>query len=309
MKKSDMDIIHSVQYIDNEKLYRGIKDNNITNTTRIAEGVNEVPYITFRSFEGIDFIKHGFSTRLGGVSKGIFESMNLAFNRDDDRELVLENFGRITKALGTTPEKCVYSKQTHTTNVLRVGKEHCGMGVVKDRSFDDIDGLITDEAGVCLVTAYADCVPLFFADPVHRCIGAAHSGWRGTIANITRSMLDLMKQEFGTVAKDVHAFIGPSICRSCYEVSEDVASEFKNVYSKDTDRIVTSKGNGKYLLNLQMANYYNMINAGITDNNIGISDLCTCCNPKFLYSHRASKGRRGVLCGFIMIKERAGEQS
>ena len=303
MNKYDAKIIDSVKYIDNKNLYEGIKDNNIINTTKIIEGENNVPYIRFTPFENVYFINHGFSTRLGGVSHGIFESMNLAFNRDDDPECVMENFKRITRAIGTIPEMCVYSKQTHTTNVCRVGKKECGMGVIRQRDFDNIDGLVTNEPGVCLVTAYADCVPLFFVDPVHRCIGASHSGWRGTVANITHNTLELMNKEFGTNPADVQCFIGPSICKSCYEVSEDVASQFESVYADCSDKIVTKKQDGKYLLNLQMANYYNMINEGVLDKNIGISDICTCCNHKLLYSHRASNGRRGVLCGFIMIKE------
>ncbi|MDO5403545.1 MAG: peptidoglycan editing factor PgeF [Eubacteriales bacterium] len=303
MNKNDISILKSIKYIDNRHIYDGIKAGSLADTTQINEDENHIPYIKFTTFEDIDFIRHGFSTRLGGVSSGIFESMNLAFNRDDNPELVLENFKRISKAIGTTPEKCVYSKQTHTTNVMRVGKKHCGMGVVRERDFDNIDGLVTNEPGVCLVTAYADCVPLFFIDRVNRCIGASHSGWRGTVSNITKSTLELMKDEFGTKPENVCAFIGPSICRSCYEVSEDVAVWFDNVYKKDTDRIVIPKGGGKYLLNLQMANYFNMIHEGILDKNIGISDICTCCNPRLLYSHRASKGKRGVLCGFIMIKE------
>ena len=112
-----------------------------------------------------------------------------------------------------------------------------------------------------------------------------------------------MNKEFGTDPSKLTAFIGPSICQSCYEVDEPVAYEFRNKYkTKELDRILKSKGNGKYQLNLWIANFYNMVNSGIDAKNIGITDLCTCCNSELLFSHRASHGNRGVLCGFIYIK-------
>lgn len=301
MNKSDINVIEHLKYIDNNRIYQGIRPERLERTTKLMEGENGVPYLHFHNMEQLDFIEHGFSTRMGGVSTGIYESMNLIFSRDDHVELVQENFRRMTKALGTEPEKCVYSKQTHTVNVMAVGKQQLGMGITRERDYDNIDGLITNEPDICLVTAYADCVPLFFADPVHRCIGASHSGWRGTIGNMAQETLDMMRKQYGTNPADVYTFIGPSICINCYEVSEDVAQQFQDVYAQDSDRVVIPKDNGKYLLNLQMANYFNMIHAGVRDEHIEISDLCTCCNPKFFYSHRASQGKRGVLCGFIRI--------
>lgn len=301
MNEKEATVLRTIQYIDNETIYQGIKEDWITETTELAEGRNGVPYIEFPILSQFEFIRHGFSTRLGGVSTGIYESMNLSFQADDGRNVV-KNFNRITQAIGTKPEVCVYSQQTHTTNVIRVGSTHRGMGVVRERSFHDVDGLITNEPGVCLVTAYADCVPLFFVDSVNKCIGAAHSGWRGTIADITKEVLSLMEKEYGTKPEEVYTMIGPSICVHCYEVSEDVAAQFEQAYAKESEKIVIPKNNGKYLLNLQLANFYNMVHAGIPVSHIGVSDLCTCCNPKLLYSHRASLGRRGVLCGFIELK-------
>ena len=150
------------------------KSNTETNRTTELMNINsehtstKVPYIKFKCFEGIDFINYGFSTRLGGTSKGIFSSMNLSFARGDDKNCVSKNFELIADAIGTTPQNMVYAMQTHTSNVLKVGKNECGMGVTKKRDFSDIDGLITNEPGVCLVTSYADCVPLYFVDITER---------------------------------------------------------------------------------------------------------------------------------------------
>lgn len=258
-----------------------------------------VPYISFDIFDDIDFIRHGFSTRLGGVSEGIYESMNLSFTRGDDATKVARNFELIGEALLIDPKDMVYAMQTHTTNVLRVGADRSGMGVVKERDFADVDGLITNEPGVCLVTSYADCVPIFLVDEKTHSIGLSHSGWRGTIGNISCETINKMKLEFGTNPLDIKAVIGPSICDKCYEVSADVAEQFLASYG---DEVARKIANNKYLLNLQYANQINLIKAGVPEKNIYTSTYCTCCNPKLLFSHRASKGERGGMCGFLMIK-------
>jgi len=286
-----------------------INSSNTNSTTELTNYNYELsskksPCIKFKCFEGIDFINYGFSTRLGGTSKGIFSSMNLSFARGDDEKCVSRNFELIADSIGTTPQHMVYAKQTHTTNVLKVGKNECGMGVIRKRNFSDIDGLITNEPGVCLVTSYADCVPLYFVDIKKKCIGLSHAGWRGTVGKIGIKTVKMMIEEFESNPLDIIAFIGPSICKDCYEISKDVADEFLQAYSKEiSDRILISKSNEKFQLNLHLANKYNLLEAGLKPENIFITDICTCCNPDLLYSHRASKGQRGGLCGFLEIKE------
>ncbi len=276
------------------------KINNI-NTTKI-KGQN-VPFITYHTLNDIDWVINGFSTRIGGVSDGQYAQMNLSFMLGDSAHNVNRNFHVFGDAIGVSVEDMVYSHQTHTTNVMRVGSEHKGMGILKERNYADIDGIVTNEPGLCLVTSYADCVPLYFVDTVNRAIGLSHSGWKGTVGNICKNTVELMAEEFGTNPADLIACIGPSICVDCYEVSEDVANKFKEAYSKtESVEILTDKGNGKYQLNLHKANYYNMINCGILSKNISMPDICTCCNPDFLHSHRASGGKRGGLCAFLAIK-------
>lgn len=280
-----------------------IKYLNYNRTTKY--NTSKVPYVTFTNFERIDFISHGFSTRFGGVSEDEFESMNLSYTRGDDRKKVDENFRRIGKQLNMSPENMVYAMQTHTTNVMEVTSHHRGMGVIRDRDFSDMDGLITNVPNVVLVTGYADCVPLFFADPVKKAIGASHSGWRGTVNNIAKVTVDKMAKCYGSNPSDIIAFIGPSICKNCYEIGQDVADEFAVTYrGKELDEILSPKTacSGKYLLDLHRANYINFINSGLHPENIMVTDICTCCNPDILFSHRASKGKRGGMCGFIQIK-------
>ena len=298
----------NIKYINHDHTDNTIDTNNATTTELINNDSDpssiKVPYIKFKCFEDLDFINHGFSTRLGGTSKGIFSSMNLSFSRGDDKTCVSKNFELFADSIGTTPEHMVYAMQTHTTNVLKVGKDECGMGVTRERNFTDIDGLITNEPGVCLVTSYADCVPLYFVDVQKRCIGLSHSGWRGTVGKIGIQTVKMMAQEFDSNPQDIIAFIGPSICQDCYEVSQDVADEFLKAYSKEEiAHILISKSNKKFQLNLHQANKYNLLDAGLKPENIFVTDICTCCNPDLLYSHRASKGQRGGLCGFLEIKE------
>ena len=140
---------------------------------------NGVVYLTYPALDSQEEIIHGFSTRLGGVSQGIYTSMNLSFTRGDEEEAVKENYRRIAEAIGFSYDSIVCSDQTHTTNVLRVGQKDCGNGITHPRPYTDVDGLITDEPGVTLATFYADCVPLYLVDPVRKAIGLSHSGWRG----------------------------------------------------------------------------------------------------------------------------------
>lgn len=282
------------------------------NRTTVIKNVSGVEFVQCSALNEISFIKHAFSTRAGGVSKGIWESMNLNFGRGDDDEAVLENFRRFAAAIDVNVQDMVYSMQTHTTNVMRVTGKDRGNGVILPQQFHDIDGLITNEPGVCLVTTYADCVPIYFVDTVNKAIGLSHSGWRGTVGNIAKVTVDMMTEEFGTNPCDIKAFIGPSICPNCYEVSEDVAEQFADAYDKsEIEMILTPKNaeypketkyENKYLLDLHAANVINMKNAGIPEADIHVTDMCTCCNPAMFFSHRASGGKRGGLCAFLEIK-------
>ncbi len=139
-------------------------------------GEGMFPYLYFPLLEETGIVKHCFTTRMGGVSQGYFESLNLSFARGDDKEAVKENFRRVSLALGTDYADFVFTDQTHTANVKRVGRDDAGKGLTRERDYSDIDGLITDEPGLVLSAFYADCVPLYFVDRKRRAIGLSHSG-------------------------------------------------------------------------------------------------------------------------------------
>ena len=264
---------------------------------------NGVPYFVFKNLENTGLVRHGFSTRLGGVSEGFLGSMNLSFTRGDDPEKVRENFRRMGTAIGFETKDLVLSDQTHTTNVRLVTEEDRGKGFDKEKDYADTDGLITNVPGLMLVTIYADCVPLYFVDPVHKAIGLSHSGWKGTVHRMGKVTLERMAEEFGTRPEDVQAAIGPSICQDCYEVSEDVARAFMDEFADQLDdRLVYRKDNGKYQLNLWRANELVLLEAGIRPEHLTITNVCTCCNPELLFSHRASHGQRGNLGAFLGLK-------
>lgn len=193
---------------------------------------NGVTYLAFPALDATGLVSHAFSTRHGGVSEGVFSTMNFSFTRNDDPEHVLENYRRMAAVLGIDVEKMVLSYQTHTTNVRKVTEEDAGKGIVKERKYQDVDGLITNIPGITLVTFYADCVPLYFVDPVHKAIGLSHSGWRGTVHRMGKATLEAMNREYGTNPADVIACIGPSICQDCFEVGPEVAAEFADGFAE-----------------------------------------------------------------------------
>lgn len=261
----------------------------------------ELVYLTFPVLEEIDWVSHLFSTRMGGVSEGIYSSMNFSYTRGDRKDAVDENYRRIAAAIGCKVEDIVCSDQTHTTNLRVVGREDCGKGTTRQKDYQDVDGLLTDEPGVYLATFYADCVPLYFVDVKRRAIALAHSGWRGTVARMGQRVVEKMREVYGTNPDDLVAVVGPSICQECYEVSEDVAQAFAEEFRGpgQAEEILLEKSGGKYLLDLWRANEIVLTEAGIPVGRIQVTDLCTCHNKRYLFSHRASHGQRGNLGAFL----------
>lgn len=241
-----------------------------------------IVYYSFENLGGAGGVRHLFSTRFGGVSEGKFASMNLGFTRGDDGEAVEENYRRIA-SLGFPREKMVFSNQVHEVNVKRVGSADCGQPMK-----GSVDGLMTDEVGVVLVTFYADCVPLYFYDPVRRAIALSHAGWRGTIDGIGQVTVEAMEREFGSIASDILVGIGPSICGECFEVGEDVAEKF-GVSGRTVD--------------LWDVNRRILMEAGVLEKNIELPMVCTKCNPDEFYSHRVMGGDRGSLAAVMVLED------
>lgn len=272
----------------------------IKNTVDIKR-FGDVGYVTFPKLSAARGVRHIFSTRLGGVSEGERGSMNLSFRNGDSRENVEENYRRLCAAADIDLSHLVLSRQTHTNNVLTVTKADCGTGYSKP-GFSDIDGLVTDEPGVALVTQYADCVPLLFYDPAARVCANSHSGWRGTALKIGAVTVKKMVSEFGCRAENIIAAIGPCICKNCYEVDLAVYNAFKGAgfAAGFIGEVFAPKADGvHFLLDLSEANRLILCEAGIKPENIDVARICTAENSELLHSHRATAGKRGNLAAII----------
>ena len=274
------------------------------------ESRGRVDYLVFPGLAATGAVRHLFTTRLGGVSKGHLGSMNVSYTRGDEKENVDENYRRIAEIMDCSTADFVCTHQTHTANIRIVDYADAGKGVVCPTDYQDVDGLVTNCKGLVLTAFFADCVPLFFLDPVREVIGLCHSGWRGTVAGIGGKAVEVMSKHFGCRREDVLAAIGPSICQDCYEVSEDVAQRFAEKFritgdmGKANHILKTAEGygkKGKYLLDLWQANRQVLLDAGVLPEHIEVTDLCTCCNSEWLFSHRASEGKRGNLGAFIKL--------
>lgn len=271
---------------------------------------NNVPYISFKALDVIPWLNNGFSTRIGGVSTGYLSSLNLGWaatklekGQKETTENVIKNHEIFAKILGVNPRSIVCSKQTHTTNIRVITKADCGKGIYKERDYEDVDGMITDENGIVLATYFADCVPLYIVDKENKAIGMVHSGWKGTVGKIGLVAIKKMQEVYNTSPKNIIACIGPSICQDCYEISEDVADNFKTAFPDNISDIIIDKGNGKYQLDLWKANQLVFKEAGVLPENIFMTDICTCCNTDVLFSHRGHNGKRGNLAAFLSITE------
>lgn len=272
-------------------------------TNEMAVSDTEVPFLYFKRLATHSDVKHGCSTRVGGVSEGCYSSMNLGFGRGDSDENVLTNYDRICTAMGFAKEQVVLSAQVHETVVRRATKADCGKGVVKPRDYTSVDAQITNEPGVALTVFMADCVPVFFYDPVAKAIGTAHAGWRGTIGRIVEKTVRTMEKDFGSKPSDIEAYIGVSICGDCYTVGGDVAEAFLKEYPEATTQTEEQKKEGTCQLDLWQVNRMILEQAGIRPENIVIGGVCTKCHSDLLFSHRVQGNDRGSLVGFLMLTE------
>ncbi|MDQ0192566.1 peptidoglycan editing factor PgeF [Paenibacillus wynnii] len=257
-------------------------------------------------------ITAGFTSRQGGAGKAPYESLNCAFHVGDDPQDVISNRRTLAESLGFQLKDWTCGEQTHGVNIAVVDHKDRGRGS-RDRTsaFSDTDGLITNVPGVMLTSFYADCVPLYFYDPVRAAVGLAHAGWKGTVAEIAAVMVRKMSEAYGSCAEDILASIGPSIGDCCYEVNDQVmkhvhlledSSGGKAPFSGSVYRQSGANGD-KSMLNLKELNQRIMIKAGILPTHIECTTWCTSCNPDLFFSYRKENGVTGRMTSWIGIKE------
>lgn len=284
-----------------EDLFWTTDKKRIFNVDECFGGQYVLPLLKFRRLEALEIVNHCFTTRLGGVSEGIYSSLNLGLERGDDEKNTLINFERVAASMGVNKEKFVFSAQTHTTNVRVITQEDAGNGMTRKNEFADVDGMITNVPGIVLVTFYADCVPLYFVDPVNKAIGLSHAGWKGTVHDMAGVTVRKLTETYGTKPEDLVVAIGPSICKECYEIGNDVAREYIDEFKDDKKKILVEKPKEKYMLDLWRANKIKLKKAGVKKENIVTTNICTCCNSAVMFSHRESGGKRGNLGAFLSL--------
>lgn len=257
-------------------------------------------YLTIPSFEKTGLVKHGFSTRLGGVSKPPYQALNLGLNKDDDKTNVLENYRLFCKALAINPENLVASDQIHKDKIYVATIKDKGKGVFKESDIRGIDALTTKERQVALVTYYADCVPLFFLDAKTPAVGLAHAGWRGTVSKIGQKTAIKMMKEFGSIPENILVGIGPCINSCCYEVDAPVVESIKKAFIY-WDELIQESGKGKWMLDLVLTNKKQLEEVGISSHNITESGFCTSCNNDLFFSYRKDRGKTGSLAAVLQL--------
>lgn len=262
---------------------------------------NDLEYIQFRNLKQYDKkISHCFTTRYGGVSSNECYSMNMGFNRNDKRENVEENFRRISESLKIDYNNMVFSNQIHQNRIKVVNESDRGKGINRKSDIIGYDGLVTNKKNIALVTFYADCVPLFFFDSDKEVIALSHSGWRGTVKEIAKETIDIMRSEFKCESKDIKIAIGPSIGSCCFEVGEEVFSEFIDKLNWSLQFCIKTD-NDKWHINLQEIIKKSLVNSGIKEENICMSDICTKCNVDTFFSHRGDQGRTGIMAAIMQL--------
>lgn len=264
-----------------------------------------------RSIEGVPLrrsplleaagIPHGFTTRQGGVSEGIYSSLNLGTNRGDDPDRVRENYRRVCAALGVEREKLVFSGQVHQAEVRRVTALDGGKGL--DRPVDyDADGLVANEPGLTLVVFGADCLTLLLCDPKRRVAAALHAGWRGTALGIAARGVETMVRDYGCHPEDILAAIGPGISRCCFETGPEVPEAMEKALGEEALPFLSPESAGKYKVDLKGLNALWLRRSGVLATNIDISSECTLCAHETYWSHRYTKGERGSQAALICLK-------
>ncbi|MDD4801839.1 MAG: peptidoglycan editing factor PgeF [Syntrophomonas sp.] len=249
--------------------------------------------------EGIDI---AFSTRIGGVSKGVYNSLNLGLHVGDNSDLVLENRRRWLSIFGAGLDDMVACEQVHGSEVKRVNRMHRGKGARKlSEVILNCDAMITNEPGIYLVSFYADCIPVYLYDPVNRAIGMSHSGWKGTMQKISVNTLLAMQQEYNTGIEDVYIFLGPGIGPCCFQIQPDLLAKVEAEFNSFHD-IINISENNLITWDLLETSRQLLVQAGVNPLKISACNLCTACHEDYFYSYRRDSGNTGRMGALIGMK-------
>ena len=266
----------------------------------VQQQVNGVTFLAGGQFLTAGGVAHGFSTRIGGVSSGIFTSLNLGTARGDDPACVEENFRRFCSAIGADFDKLVTTSQVHGDVIRTVSVDDVKRDLFSPNRYE-CDGLITDQPGFALTVFSADCIPVLLYDPVRRVIAAVHAGWRGTAQDIAGKAARKMQQEYGCLPEHILAAIGPGISQCCFETHSDVPEAMTDALGDLVTPHVLSLSSGKFKVDLKGINATLLTRAGVFSEHIEISTDCTACLHETYWSHRVTQGQRGSQAAMIQL--------
>ncbi|MBQ1446856.1 MAG: peptidoglycan editing factor PgeF [Solobacterium sp.] len=282
--------------MDEYRLKRNAGYDTLQIRTYENEDGSELPVLKYPELEKLAFAEHCFTMRQGGVSEGVYASMNLSWSRGDDPEHVRQNYARITRLFHSDPDHVVVTRHEHGTHVIRI--DGPGEPEPLDMRYD---GMVTNVPGIVLCALAADCLTVVFADPVQKAVGICHSGWKGTLGRISREVIRRMQEEYGSRPEDIVCGIGPSVCGECYEINDEIAHRFMEGYPGQAPGFLVDKHNGHQLLDLRKACAASLKECGVKT--VLVPDLCTMENPDYLFSHRLMGNARGNIGALIGIKE------
>ncbi|QCT02250.1 hypothetical protein E6C60_1534 [Paenibacillus algicola] len=256
-------------------------------------------------------ITAGFTGRRGGLGTAPYDTLNLAFHVGDDHDTVIHNRRMLAEHLGFTLQDWTCAEQVHGRRIAVIGEMDRGAGSTgRHTAIQDSDGLLTDVPGVLLTSFYADCVPLYFLDPVRGVVGLAHAGWKGTVSGIAEAMVERMNEHYGSRSADIRCAIGPSIGMCCYEVDQVVMDRIAGLQlsrerqERPREPFFEEKGGGKTMLNLKEINRHIMIKAGILADHIECTTWCTSCRNDLFFSYRKDGGVTGRMASWMGIRKR-----
>lgn len=260
---------------------------------------NEKNGVVFMTAPNIP-LRHGFTTRLGGVSQGYLSSLNLGSNRGDDIQRVIENYHRLGAATGIDVERMAFTKQVHGTVVRTVTE--ADIHVLGTPMSYEADGVISNTPGLALICFTADCVPVLLCDGEKGVAGAVHCGWRSSVGDILKNAVEGM-EALGARREKIAAAIGPAIGFCCFEVGEEVVEAARSYLGGDLEGLYRKNpaAEGKYFLDLRGANARRLRQLGLDPGNIAVSEECTVCLHDKYWSHRWTKGRRGSQGALIQL--------
>lgn len=264
---------------------------------------NNLWYGKFSIFPETNLI-HAISTRFNGYSNAPFKSLNLALHVNDEESIVQQNREKFCTGLDIEFSNMTTCQQVHGNKIILVDETNKGSGAFHfSDTICDADALITNKIGIALTLFFADCTPIMIYDPVQHAIGVAHGGWRGTVGQIAKKTVEAMQKAYNTNPQDCLASIGPAIGKCCYEIGNEVADQFKEVFAKDSQKILEyHQDKDKYHLDLWTANAIMLQRAGLSSTNIDMANTCTCCNHDIFFSYRADHGKTGRIACIMALK-------